>query len=410
MGKTNPELVKIRDAINKQFGFNVSRIASEVDNWMTERISTGSVSLDIILGGGIPVGRMIHVSGMESSSKSMMAYLTGSKFQERRKKKILWEKYCTPGKPIYRELLLPVGSKEGDPLKVALIQFETHSYANDWAQKIGLNIDELIFVQPASLEEGLDVAIKLQEMGVELIIVDSYAAAKPGLILETESQDKYQLGIKQIKLDDFHGRWQALNNKADREGRIPTTLFAINQRREKIGFNLGDPTYAPGGKSKDFTAAIDLILRQGDNLTIGSGTNKFTIGRIVHARTKKNKTYAPAKTTSWDLYFDEGGPVPAGKIDNAKSIVLEAVAFEIINKKGSWFAYKGKNLAQGAEATIELIRKDNKLFEEIREKLMEVAFEEERKEEEELKKLALEKKVAAPKAKKKTLTRRSSKK
>ena len=70
MGKTNPELLKIRDAINKQFGFNVARIASEVDNWMTDRISSGSISLDIILGGGIPVGRMIHVSGMESSSKS----------------------------------------------------------------------------------------------------------------------------------------------------------------------------------------------------------------------------------------------------------------------------------------------------------------------------------------------------
>ena len=237
---TNPELLKIRDAINKQFGFNVARIASEVDNWMTERISSGSISLDIILGGGIPVGRMIHVSGMESSSKSMMSYLTGAMFQSRRKKKVVWEKYSTPGKEVMRELLLPVGSKEGDPLKVALIQFETHSYANEWATKIGLNIDELIFVQPDYLEEGLDVAVKLQEMGVELIIIDSYAAATARLVLEKESDDKYQMGIKQQKLGDYHGRWQALNNKADREGRIPTTLFAINQRREKIGYTLGD--------------------------------------------------------------------------------------------------------------------------------------------------------------------------
>lgn len=240
MGKTNPELLKIRDAINKQFGFNVARIASEVDNWMTDRISSGSISLDIILGGGIPVGRMIHVSGMESSSKSMLSYLTGANFQARRKKKIVWEKYSTKEKPIYRELLLPAGSKEGDPLKVALIQFETHSYANDWAHKIGLNIEELIFVQPAYLEEGLDVAIKLQEMGVELIIIDSYAAATAKLVLNKESDDTYQMGIKQQKFGDYHGRWQALNNMADREGRIPTTLFAINQRREKIGFNMGD--------------------------------------------------------------------------------------------------------------------------------------------------------------------------
>jgi recombination protein RecA len=373
---TAKKLIILRDTLNKKFGFNTTRIANELEPDGISRIPSGSIRLDIILGGGIPIGRFTHISGMESSTKSALGYHIVANAQNMRKKKIVWERYSTKEKPVYRWVICDENDKNGEPLTAALIQFEQHSYANDWGEQIGIDTENLIFVQPCGLEEGIDVAIELQKAGIDLIIIDSYAAAAPTKVLETDSQDTYQMGIKPIKLQDFHNKFQSFNNKIEREGGIGCTLIALNQRREKIGgYGHGDNTYASGGKSKDFTAAIDLVLRRSGYITIGSGDNKEIVGQEIKAKTIKNKTFPPLKVTSYDFYFEEGGICPPGAIDNAKEIIIEAVAFDIIEKSGSWFKYKGDRLAQGLDKAIEVVRNDKKLFDEIHKKLMKVAFE-----------------------------------
>ena len=228
------ELKSVLDNINKKFGINAVRSASDLED-VKWRIPSGSISLDIALGGGIPVGRMIQISGGFSACKSALAYHIAANAQKMKKKKVLWEKYSTKDKPVYRWIITDKDDPEGVPLSVAIIQSESHSYTNDWASAIGINIKDLAFVTPEGMEEGLEIASYLQQSGeVDVIIHDSYAAYKPIKVLDKSMNDSVQMGIKPQLFDEYHGKFHAFNNRAEREGRIPTTLIAINQLREYL--------------------------------------------------------------------------------------------------------------------------------------------------------------------------------
>lgn len=371
------DLKKIKEEMDKKFGFNAVRVASELEEELF-RIPSGSISLDIALGGGIPGGRMTHIAGDFSAGKSALAYHILANAQAMKKREIEWVKYKNSKEPRKKWVV----GKTGEDLLVALLQFESHSYANDWGESCGLRINDLLISYPDGLEEGVDIAVALQrDYGVDVIAVDSYAAAKAIKELETDSQGTTQMAIKPKKLDDFHGKWQANNNKRSREGRIPCTLIALNQIREKIGgFSpSGQPVnYSPGGKSKDFTASCEVLLRKGEHITTGSGANKRAIGQVVKFKIQKNKTYIPFLTGSYDFYFDEGGPVPPGNIDNGKEIAIEAVAFDVIEQKGAFYYYKGEKIAHGSDNLIGYMRnvENAKVAEEIRRELMKVAFDE----------------------------------
>ena len=221
--------------INKSFGQNAVRPAKDLEE-KCYRIPTGSLSLDIDLGGGLPVGRMIQISGGFSACKSAIAYHIIANFQKWKKKQVLWEKYSTKEKPVYHWVIVPPDDPDGVPLQCALIQSESESYTNAWAEGIGVDIDSLIVCYPEGMEEGLEIASQLQQSGeVDLVVHDSYAAYKPIKVLNKEHGDTVQMGIKPQLFDEYHGKYQAFNNKAEREGRIPTTLVALNQLREKIG-------------------------------------------------------------------------------------------------------------------------------------------------------------------------------
>ena len=369
-------LAEIKKEMDKRFGFNALRPASELEE-TAFRIPTGSISLDIGLGGGIPAGRMTHIVGDYSAGKSALLYHILANAQKFKKKEVVWDRYSTKGNEVLKEVL----ANDGTALLAAIIQFESHAYANDWGVGCGLDIDNLLLSYPDGLEEGLDIATALQkEYGVDIIGIDSYAAANPTLINDTASDDTYRLGIKAVKFQDYHGRYQANNNRRDREGKFPCTLIALNQLRDKIGGyapNGITPSIAPGGRSKDYTASVEILLKKGEHITVGSGANKVAIGQVVKWKVNKNKTYVPFRTGSYDFYFDEGGPVPAGNIDNGKEVAIEAVAFSVIQRSGAFYYYDGKKLAQGADNLYAFLReeKNEELREEIREKLMKVAFE-----------------------------------
>lgn len=371
------EITNLLNNINSKFGMNAVRLASDIDGIAISRIPSGSISLDIALGGGIPVGRLIQIAGAYSACKSALAYHIARNAQRKLgKKKVLWDKHTTEKNKVYRWVLCPITDFDAIPLTVALIQSETHSYSNDWAESIGLDIDNLIFVQPDSMEEALEIAIQLQKSGeVDLIIHDSYAAYIPAKALDTSAEETYQMGLKQKAFGDYHGRMQAVNNKLEREGKLPTTVVAINQLREKIGA-YGNPEYVPGGRSVGYTISVEVRLRKGDAIKIGTGENSRIIGQTIKFKIEKNKTHKPYLTGEFDFYFDDGGTVPAGHIDNAKELIVEAICYGIIEKAGSWMKYNGGNIAQGADKTVETVRNNPELFEEIKDKVMKIAFEE----------------------------------
>jgi hypothetical protein len=135
------------------------------------------------------------------------------------------------------------------------------------------------------------------------------------------------------------------------------------------------PEYEPGGRSIGFTSSINLRLRRGDWITIGTGDNKRIIGQVTKYKTHKNKTYKQQQTGEFDFYFDEGGAVPAGMIDNAKELIILAIVYEVIERRGAWYYYKGQQIAQGEANAIELIRGDEKLFAEIKNTVTKLSLE-----------------------------------
>lgn len=372
----------IRKEMEAKYGLNAVRPASELTEERVYRIPTGSLGLDIDTGGGIPVGRMTHIVGDYSSGKSAVLYHACGFAQKMRKIEVPWDVVRErTGKDYMRQIMLK-DSDEGEPLLTGIIQFESHSYTNDWGEKCGLDISQLIFSEPDGLEEGVDIAVEWQrKYGVEVIGIDSYAAASPTLNLEhdADSDKEARMGVKQKCLSEYHGKFQAANNRASREGRIPTTLIVLNQIREKIGARvrpgLPIPTYSVGGKSKDYTACLEIHLKKGEPLYVGSGDNKVQIGVQMKWKITKNKTAPAYRIGSVDFYFEEGGPVPAGCFDTVKEVGLLSVAYGVVERRGSHFYYKGEHLAGKADDFYAVLRERPELVEELYQVTLETALE-----------------------------------
>lgn len=370
------ELLKVVSDCNDKFGFNALRPASELEDALF-RVPSGSISLDISLGAGIPSGRLVGIAGAYSAAKSAVAYHIIKQTQNMYKKEVIWDKYTSDKKPVMREVICDKNDKGAEPLTCALIQSESHSFTKEWAQKIGIDIENLIVVYPKSMEEALDIAIALQKAGIDLIVHDSYTAYTPEKVQDKEQSDSVQMGIKPMRFQEYHGKFQAENNYKDRMGKLPTTVIALHQLREKIG-GYGDPTYISGGRSIGYTEAVEVRLRKGDAIFLGAKSNPTFIGHTIKFKVEKNKTYKPFMTGEFDFYYTEGGVVGAGQIDNAKELIIEAILCNILEMRGSWLYYEGVQIAQGRDAGIEKIRADKKLFAEIKAKVMEKAFNVER--------------------------------
>lgn len=344
----NAKMKKFMEDMEKKFGKNVVRIASEIQAENMVRVPTGSIGLDIAINGGYPVGRFIQISGAFSSTKSTTVYHGMRNFQQYFK-------------------------RIKSDLKVALIQAENGSWTDEYGRSIGIDTDDLLMNECASMEEALEIARQLQEREIAgLIVFDSLAALVPMKEQASNMEDSVQMGLKPKLFDEYFRKFQAINNKLSREGKHTCTVVGINQLREKIGA-YGDPEYNPGGRSIGFTASLDIRLRRGDWITVGSGANKEIIGQQVKFKVHKSKVSIPQRTGMWDVYLDEGGTVPKGHIDNFKEIVLEAVAYGIVERGGAWFNYKDIKV-QGADNLVATLRDNLELYEEIKEATLKVAL------------------------------------
>ena len=208
---TSHRLQSIQKDMEKKFGKNVLRPAREVVPYTLQRVSTGSVGLDIALNGGYPIGRFIQIRGHFSASKSSLAYHAIKHFQQ-----------------FFKDM--------GLDLYVALIQGEQGSFSPDYAEKIGVDVDRLIVNESASMEEALEIAIRLQrERIVGLVVHDSFASYVPMKEQESGMDESTQMGQKPKLFDEYCRKYQASNNKILREGGMPCTIIGLNQLREKIG-------------------------------------------------------------------------------------------------------------------------------------------------------------------------------
>lgn len=340
--KKSPELTKLLEGLNKKFGPNAVTLGfpkSETgDIKSIERIPTGSISLDIALGGGLPLGRFIEVSGAYSSTKTTQCLHIISQAQ-----------------------------KYG--LTCALIDVEGTT-DEAFATSIGVDFDELIYSRPDGMEEALQLLLDLQKSGeVHLAVLDSIAAMSTNKEQETSMEETVRMGIPQQLLGEYFRKYQANNNRLEREGKRPFTIIGINQLREKIGA-YGDPEYTPGGRAKGFACSVDIRLRRGDWISEGTGDNKEIVGQVVKFKIEKNKTFKRMQTGEFDFYFSENNAgIPEFFNDTYKEIIVSAVEWGVIERAGSWFVYDSQKY-QGMNALVNALKGDSSLIEKLKKEVL----------------------------------------
>ncbi|MCH1430004.1 MAG: recombinase RecA [Chlamydiales bacterium] len=307
--------------IKKQFGEGAIMSFGEQAKGV-DVIPTGSPSLDLALGtGGVPKGRVVEIYGPESSGKSTLA-----------------------------THIVANAQKQGGVC--AYIDAE-HALDPSYAQKIGVNLKELLISQPTSGEEALNIADTLaRSNSVDVIVIDSVAALVPKSELEGEIGDAH-MGLQARMMS------QALRKLTATLSRSNTCAIFINQIREKIGIVFGNPETTTGGKALKFYSSVRLDIRRTGSI---KGSESQDVGNRVRVKVVKNKLAPPFRVAEFDILFNEG-------ISTEGSLIDLAVENDIVEKRGAWFSFKGEKLGQGKESTRQNLKDNKKLFDEVQKAL-----------------------------------------
>ena len=282
-----------------------------------EVIPTGSISLNAALGvGGYPKGRIIEIYGPESSGKTTLAIHAIAEAQK-------------------------LGG-------IAAFIDAEHAFDRFYAQKLGVDIDNLLVSQPDNGEQALEIADQLiRSSAIDIIVVDSVAALTPKAEIEGDMGDN-KVGLQARLMS------QALRKLTSTISKTNTTCIFINQLREKIGVMFGNPETTTGGNALKFYASVRLDIRKSS--TIKDGDN--IIGNLVKVKVVKNKVAPPFRKAEFEIMFGEG-------ISRIGEIVDLGMEYDIIKKSGSWFSFDNSRLAQGRDATKALLKDNPELCEEI---------------------------------------------
>lgn len=316
------------DKIDKDFGKGSVMMMNERGEQQQEVISTGSIGLDAALGiGGLPKGRVIEIYGPESSGKTTIA-----------------------------THVIAEAQKKGG--MCAIIDAE-HAFDSAYAQKLGVDIDNLLISQPDYGEQALEIADRLILSGaLDVVVIDSVAALVPKGELEGEMGDS-KMGLQARLMS------QALRKLTATISKTNTICIFINQLREKIGVMFGNPETTTGGNALKFYASVRLDIRRMSQIKDG----EEAVGNRVKVKVVKNKVAPPFRTAEFDIIFGEG-------VSKVGEILDIGVEMGIVNKSGSWFSYNSDKLGQGREAVKQLLQDNTELANEIeakiREKLREV--------------------------------------
>lgn len=309
------------DKIDKDFGKGSVMMMNERGEQTQEVVSTGSIGLDAALGiGGLPRGRVIEIYGPESSGKTTIA-----------------------------THVIAEAQKKGG--MCAIIDAE-HAFDSVYAQKLGVDIDNLLISQPDYGEQALEIADRLILSGaLDVVVIDSVAALVPKGELEGEMGDS-KMGLQARLMS------QALRKLTATISKTNTICIFINQLREKIGVMFGNPETTTGGNALKFYASVRLDIRRMTQIKDG----EEAIGNRVKVKVVKNKVAPPFRVAEFDLVFGEG-------ISKIGEILDMGVDMGIVQKSGSWFSYDGNKLGQGREGVKQLLKDNPELANELEAKI-----------------------------------------
>lgn len=226
---TNTKADSIRLELLKKYGANAVVLGSDMEKCTYGRIHTGSITLDMALGGGVPVGRAMQISGAKSSCKTTICNHIAQNAQQTVVEWTYTERRNEKGREIVTET-----KKRTDGLLVGYIDVEG-TQDPEWLEAIGVDTDSWLYNKPSGLEEALNIAHDMQLAGVNVIFLDSIDSLEPVQHYETEAGESVRMGIKQQQIGEYLRKYTATNNMLERKGELPCTLILLNQLREKIG-------------------------------------------------------------------------------------------------------------------------------------------------------------------------------
>ncbi|MEW7279630.1 recombinase RecA [Aquimarina sp. 2201CG1-2-11] len=312
------------DKLDKAYGKGTVMKMGDSAVQEVDVIPTGSLGLDLALGvGGYPKGRVIEIYGPESSGKTTLTLHAIAQAQ-----------------------------KAGG---IAAFIDAEHAFDRFYAEKLGVNIDDLIISQPDHGEQALEIADNLIRSGaIDIIVIDSVAALTPKSEIEGEMGDS-KMGL--------HARLmsQALRKLTSSISKTNCTVIFINQLREKIGVMFGNPETTTGGNALKFYASVRLDIRRSTQI---KDSNSEVTGNKTRVKVVKNKVAPPFRTAEFDIMYGQG-------ISKNGEIIDIGVDYEIVKKSGSWFSYQDTKLGQGRDSVKALLNDNPELMDELEEKIKE---------------------------------------
>lgn len=314
-------LTSVLTNIERNFGKGSIMRLGEANRMQVETIPTGALTLDMALGGGLPKGRVIEIYGPESSGKTTLALHAIAEIQ-----------------------------RQGG---VAAFIDAEHALDPYYAEKLGVNIEDLLISQPDTGEMGLEICDQLvRSSAVDLIVIDSVAALTPRAEIEGEMGDSH-MGLQARLMS------QALRKITGNIGKSKCTVIFLNQLRLKIGVTYGNPETTTGGNALKFYASVRLDIRRIQ--TLKKGNDQF--GIRVKVKVAKNKVAPPFRIAEFDIIFGEGISILGCLLDIAEEQ-------DIVVRKGAWYSFEGNNVGQGRDNTIIRMKEDPEFAAKVKEMVM----------------------------------------
>ena len=315
----------VLNQIERNFGKGAIMRLGDATKMKVETVSTGALTLDLALGGGLPKGRIIEIYGPESSGKTTLTLHAIAEVQ-----------------------------KAGG---VAAIVDAEHALDQSYASLLGVDIDNLLVAQPDTGESGLEIVDQLvRSSAIDIIVIDSVAALVPRAEIEGEMGDT-QVGLQARLMS------KALRKIAGNVGRSGCLVVFLNQLRQKIGVTYGSPEVTTGGTALKFYASVRLDIRRIQTLKKGT---EGEYGIRAKVKVAKNKVAPPFRIAEFDIIFGQG-------ISNIGCIIDLAEQTNVISRKGAWYSYNGDNISQGRDNAVKYLEENSEftkiIEQQVREKL-----------------------------------------
>ena len=317
---------KVVAQLNKKFGEGTVVLGEAIRNDLIERKTSGSLALDVILGGGWPTNQWHEIVGEASNGKTALALKTVAANQQR------------------------------DP-EFVTVWVAAEQWVPSYAEMCGVDLSRVYVINTNLMEEAYEAVIAFTDSkAVDCIVIDSLPALVPGAEDEKE-MDEATVGRGALLTGKFFRKVGKASKRSLTEKERPFIGLVINQYRMKIGVMYGDPRTTPGGEAKNYAFFTRVEVKRDEWIESGTGQDKRRVGQTIKVRTLKNKSAPPSQTAYIDFYFDGSGTCPAGAYDFAKEIVALGIINKVIIRAGAYYRYEGRQW-QGADALVASIREE----------------------------------------------------